>query len=462
MRKAALGILILFSLSAALPNARADSMCNVLLSGDSLALSIHDLAKLRFDLDVQKASGIYDSITRALEIEYAAREAQMIDVAVRSGVSRPDFEKRLRVEVRHIQDEADLQARAVEWRKGEEGREAHAALTEIQKFGRLNEGSAENVMWTLPDDRVVVVSRSEVHPSVEIIDLKQGTIEKIGDLIEIRGQFGYSVAPDGTAILSGGHSRMGKLSSVERIDPFRRTIEDVGSLYASRYGHTQSLLPDGRIVVFGGYGWSTRNWAQWFQPSTGQRQPIDFAGAGAGMTQSVLPDGRVVLVGGYAGQPLSAVNVIDPDQATLQKIGQLHEPRWKHAQSVFSDGTIWVSGGESFGGRVLSSIERIDPTTGVTQIAGHLRIPRKNHAQSFLPDGRILVSGGEDAEGNPLSSVEVFNPSTRQSLKIGDLADARYSHSQVTLSSGLTVVVGGLGKSSKHLSSIEVIKVGRE
>jgi len=418
----AAGVFSLLLLSGSI-HAFADGLesgaCERLLSGDLVAQSVRELAKLRFDLDQRQAAGLSDAVTRALESEYRKKESE-----IRSLFAGQEADLRLQVkaEIDRLQSE----------------RSDHA-------------------------EEQVRVRQHET----EAMDEAETSVVKIADIQEPRFGHAQTVLPDGTVLLSGGQGSNGLLTSIERVDPVRKTSTKIGDLKEARGYHIQILAPNGKVQVISGWGrfLEISSSTEWIDDSTGKTQagpkiPV-FMNQ---FKYSILPDGQILVSKEIIPLSSAADNVsdllqIDPVKGKVTKLGQLKVSREGHAQSTLPDGAVVISGGRG-AGKVLSSIERFDPVTKTDEIVGNLLQARGGHAQSTLPDGRILVSGGYDGK-HYLSSIELIDLDKNTVEPLGFLSTPRAGHTQSVLPDGTILVSGGSGANGP-CTSIELIKVGRQ
>ena len=164
-------------------------------------------------------------------------------------------------------------------------------------------------------------------------------------------------------------------------------------------------------------------------PTTGQGgdggQVATMHAARAAHTATVLPSGEVLIVGGmdHGGGGLASVELFEPADDAVRKIGSLAEARVNHTATLLADGRVLIAGG--FNGEYLSSVEVFDPTTRGFQPAGSLLEGRSGHTATLLPDGRVLFVGGVGRGWTFLRSAELYDPRDRP-LRGGRLDERRH------------------------------------
>ena len=128
-------------------------------------------------------------------------------------------------------------------------------------------------------------------------------------------------------------------------------------------------------------------------------------------------DGRIYVFGGESGngQPVRAVQVVDPTTGSASVVGELPLPI-EAALAVNLGGTVYVAGGDTTGGpsslEPVASIYAFDAADGRLLRAGSLPVPVSNAAVAVLGT-RAWVVGGELAGGTPTAAVQVLEPNSR-------------------------------------------------
>ena len=120
-----------------------------------------------------------------------------------------------------------------------------------------------------------------------------------GNMAGTRNGQTATLLTDGTVLVAGGDSSLGKL--VELYDPASDTWTTAGPMLAARTGHSATLLSDGKVLVAGGYtsGNNPLASAELYDPATGL-----WTATGSMIetrhqhTATLLSDGKVLVVGG--------------------------------------------------------------------------------------------------------------------------------------------------------------------
>jgi len=386
----------------------ADRSCNDLLSGDPLALSIHDLAKLRFELDLRKAEGLNDAVIRSLEAQYAQKESEVFAL----GGTR----ERIQAEIKEIQRSSD----------------------EIAE-------SERQVRETQSDD---------------VIQAK-ATVEKVGHLSSDRYGHAAILLPNNRMLIWGGSVRDGFLRP-ELYDVAKNQSTTIDGRSRARSGATLFLMSDGQVVISGGsMGTTTISEIERYDPQTGNISTLgSWKNLGINGVQVRLPDGRIAAVAGrltFAGMISDRIEAYDFVRGQVEPIGRLSNPRQYHSVTVLSDGALLVIGGEDAWG-YLSSIERFDPTkpNSVGMPIANLPQPIADPASVLLHDGRVAIVGGRGEGAKALSSIEIFDPDHNTCLSVAELHRARIAPFVKTLSDGRVVVIGGRDSNGLPVPGMEV------
>jgi len=461
---------------AAIPSARADSTCNALLRGTEA--SLHDLAKLRFELDRKRAEGASGAVTRALEAEYAMKESEILKS---DSFLDPDaLRARLTDEIHRIQQNEDFDSNE-QMRVREEQFGAMATATEFhaRKVGDLLEARSTLHPILLPDGRILIAGGEGRYgkelTSVEVLNPTTGQAEKLGDFPYRSRIKASELLPDGRVIALDLSDDI----SANVIDPAKNTIRQIGKFRERRNGFALQVFPDGRVWVIGGLrqrsvevfrSKSNSGLKQLLRMVQSQHWGDSLASRWGDFTPVLLANGRVLLIGGKESSddsPVSLIEELDPENGTATEWGHLLEPRIGASVIPLKNGQILVVGGRKKVGQsaeeLVSSIEMIDPAQGTVEKWGDLLEPRIDFGWAELPDGRVLIVGGNcERNGPPVSSVETIDLRNHVVEKVGDLLEARHQPGVMALPDGRVWMMGGSGADAWGLSSIEELKVGRE
>jgi hypothetical protein len=277
-------------------------------------------------------------------------------------------------------------------------------------------------MALLRDGRVLIVSGEggADDPSASIYDPVADRFDEVADPLESRTWPYLVTLADGRVLVGGGESDRA-LATTEVFDPATGTFSAAGSMTRPRsIGAIAVLLPDGRVLVAGG-GADVGATAELFDPAAGTFSPTGSMTVRRGgfFTATTLRDGRVLLAGGLvpdATDPTvrpattATAEVYDPVTGRFTAVGSMAAPRFMHAASILSDGTVLVAtGGHDLpqdGAPVAATdAEIFDPGTGAFRETGSLHRGRLMPA-AVAADGRVLVLGHLDpAAEDPLTGT---------------------------------------------------------
>ncbi|MCU1287399.1 MAG: hypothetical protein JWO13_3749 [Acidobacteriales bacterium] len=186
--------------------------------------------------------------------------------------------------------------------------------------------------------------------------------------------------------------------------------------------------------------------------SAGPDMPRPLANASA----VILSDGSVFISGGDSSDgPVASALVFFG--GAFGSVGPMNTPRSHHASALLKDGRVLVTGGLS-GGGATNTAEVFDPADGSWSAAGNLLDARSGHTASLLHDGRVLIAGGNGSAG-PILNLEIYDPDTNKFSSAGGLTTARADHAAVVLSNGHVLILGGTD-GSQVLSSSEIFSPG--
>lgn len=218
----------------------------------------------------------------------------------------------------------------------------------------------------------------------------------------------------------------------------------IGQLDLARADHSATLLPDGTILVVGGTSALGRPvlTAELVYPKSGATRPAGTLPWGlAGHRAALLHDGRVLLSGSdsYAGgEPVADQDVCadypplvwDPATVDFSPVQGVLDSNGTSA-TVLADGRVLFAGGESacIWEQALVGLDgaRVwDPATGEVSETDPLVTPRAFGPSILLDDGRVLVGGGlrllslpAGASVQRSGSLEAWDPATGEWTSYG-------------------------------------------
>ncbi|MGH9074327.1 MAG: hypothetical protein ACRDZQ_09455, partial [Acidimicrobiales bacterium] len=150
--------------------------------------------------------------------------------------------------------------------------------------------------------------------------------------------------------------------------------------------------------------------------------------------------GTAYVVGGYDGKALDPAVLATADGVHFEVVAHLADPV-RYAAVAAAGPDVYVMGGEAHG-QPVAAIQRVDPATGTTTVIGHLPVPLEG-ASAIVLRGRILVLGGE-AGGRPSNGIVAVDPATGAATMAGHLPEA-VAYAGAAVVGGAGYLVGGEG-----------------
>ena len=242
---------------------------------------------------------------------------------------------------------------------------------------------------------------------------------------------------DGTVLLVGGLTPLGKTASAEIYNPSTNTFSAAsGAMAVKRAEHAAVLLRNGKVLVVGGnnYVSSMYKMAELYDPSTQTFTsvgPMAQDRSSAGCIGVLLGDGRVLIAGGDYS---STAEIYDPVLNKFLSTGSMVVSRWSNmASTILNDGKVLVVGGGS------NSAELYNPTTGVFTATGAPTAVIGDHLTTLLADGKVLLTG---VSGSISNIAELYDPSTGRFTTTGAMSAFPPGCSAVRLQNGQVLLVG--------------------
>jgi len=289
--------------------------------------------------------------------------------------------------------------------------------------GPMNQPRRGHQAVLLPDGRVLVaggINEGQLLASAEIYDVSTGKWTTTAPMSTPRLGNTLTVLANGNVLATGG------------------TSADT----ASGAGGGQTIRPDSTAEV---YNVAAGTWS----PTAGAMSTPRFE-----HTATLLDDGRVLIAGGQ-GPPVSGntaalatTEIYDVAVNSFRKSNDMGDARFNHAAVKLPDRTVLVVGGAGGqnGDISLATAEVFNPSNGSWTSAGTLSASRTGHTATVFNDGRVLVTGGESVtRGNrrSLNSAEIFSLDKREWRSAGNMNCPRSEASAVLFSDNSVLVVAG-------------------
>jgi N-acetylneuraminic acid mutarotase len=286
---------------------------------------------------------------------------------------------------------------------------------------------------------------------------QSGTFANTGSMNTARGQHAATLLESGEALVSGGDSSTGALTSAELYNPSSGKWTVTGSMNDSRVDHTSTLLQNGQVLVAGGasHTSSCQTSAELYNSSTGAWTVTGSMNYSRSFfTATLLNNGKVLVAGGEGCLPggtttNSSAELYDPSTGTWTVTGSMTTPRQFHTATLLQDGEVLVAGGndDGSGPTQVASAELYNPTTGTWTATGSMHKNRANHTATLLTSGQVLVVGGRtgDAYDGDISitgTAELYNPATGE-WSVTDGTARNSSATATLLENGNVLVAGG-------------------
>jgi hypothetical protein len=191
--------------------------------------------------------------------------------------------------------------------------------------------------------------------------------------------------------------------------------------------------------------------AELYDPAAETFSPIAAWPAEGPSPVAVLPDGRVFLVyyEAYAG-------LYDPATGTFSRTMGIFGFDEPPAATLLLSGDVLFTGGNDTAGSETSA-ELYDPSTD-TFTHATMPIARNGHTATLLPDGTVLLTGGQTFGGiryPSTATTAIYNPGAFNFTAAANMSVARAVHTATLLNNGQVLITGGTGFGS--LNSISGI-----
>jgi hypothetical protein len=267
-------------------------------------------------------------------------------------------------------------------------------------------------------------------------------------------------------LLAGGELSGTSLATAELYDPASGTFTATGNLNVPRHNHTATLLNDGTVLIAGGSSRIGRNpptkvpCAELYDPAAKSFKLTGCLGTARDEhTATLLNNGKVLIAGGNANPPggyLASAELYDPATSAFTPAGMMGKTRYLHTATLLKNGMVLIAGGADAtrNAGAIADAELYNPESGAFVATGKLQAARYRPTALLLNTGAVLLAGGGDEQGY-LGSAELYNPTTQTFVATGTLKVARLGHKMVLLKDGTVLVVAGQGEGG-DLASAEL------
>jgi M6 family metalloprotease-like protein len=228
--------------------------------------------------------------------------------------------------------------------------------------------------------------------------------------------------------------------NAEIYDPATESWSVTGQLAHNRVLPSAVRLSDGRVLVVGGCWLDQRGECsnpvtrvEVFDPQTETWSAAGSIGEWLwypGLT--LLEDGRVLLTNYYS------TRIYDPASNTWRRISDPRSARHQHAAVRLHDGRVMV-----IGGYFTRRSEFFDPATETWAFGPVMGELRRVPAATVLPSGQVVVAGGMDGHGGVSRTVEMYDPNNPTWIVVDHMTEPRFGHTVSLLGDGTVLVTGG-------------------
>jgi Leucine-rich repeat (LRR) protein len=248
---------------------------------------------------------------------------------------------------------------------------------------------------------------TNISQSIDLIDPKRRSVNKIGKLIFPRAEHTATDLGNGKILVIGGISSNSTLNSIELIDVNSGDSELYpGELNIGRFGHNATILKNGKILISGGF-----QYGKTVKTET---------------TEKCVPATSLSGNSTSSNECFAAVDdleMIDLSTGEIQLLTtKMKNPSGYMATHEMLDGRVLLIGGQKSGEYFKGSSEIVksssheimvfNPVTNKITSAPGLKFPRTFFKSAILSDKRsILVVGGAGKEESPITiELLIYQP----------------------------------------------------
>lgn len=340
-------------------------------------------------------------------------------------------------------------------------------------------------MSLLPTGKILVWGKTDVADTMgmpRVWDPSSGSPPTLAQKIIVDTMLfcaGHTLMPDGTLMVSGGHSADGAGLAVTNFFNPNGGWTKGPDMAHGRWYPTVTTLPDGRMLTMGGTDetftvvkipeiWESGAWVELPGAS-----PVDIPYYPRNF---VAPNGQIF----YAGERILS-RWFEPDASVAGGRGRwasgpqhIYQKNRDYGTAVmYEAGKILYAGGGGHPGwgqspdpkaaAPTATAEKIDlnQSTPTWQSAGSMSAPRRHLNSTILPDGQVLITGGTSGggfvninEGLATREAEIWNPTNNQWTTLAPNSRMRVYHSVSLLLPDGTVLHGASGDALAGIVSV--------
>lgn len=448
-------------------SAHASDECSRVLA-DRIEIAIHDLAKLRIDLDSQLAKGELNVVSNAMIKAFESKKKEILDYSTSSKLTEAELNQKVRNKVARLQGAIDSLQVEMDSVAEKQKAVAQEAVSEVVTLDGLRQGRSRESFHKISEHQFLIVGgekNGQHFKPIAIFDSEKQKLEEVADLAYER--YANVLSLSGTQLLIWGPHAMNSDIPAEIFN--FKTKKSIALEHDFPFENAKEawFMANGEVIQL-----KKNTGFQVFNLKSGVTQERGYLENFPSQAATQLPDGSLILSGGLDHNPQISIpskRILKIDGTTFEvsEIGNMNVGRFEHAQVTLPDGTILICGGVSGWGknREVSEIERFDPSTGQTTLIGHMLTPRHDHQLVYFPDNRVVILGGRvsgfSGISKSLSTIEVLDLDTNEVTYLDEVVKAARggrNEFDAFLSGKNEVVIF----SNVDDQAIEIIKTGRK